>query len=394
MRAAIVFSALVLALLTGCQPQNKLPATVTAVTPDGWTISVAHYAPERIDKDRLPVILCHGLSYNGVFWDLAPEVSLARYLQQAGYDVWVPSLRGAGWSTKPPLSRLRQLFRGDLYTAGGVFTSGGRGALKINWTVDDHAALDVPTVLELVTRATGCKQAHWIGHSMGGMVMVAYLHANPSDPRVASFVAVAVPVFVTPPLSKPMEQMAKGRGAFEISNAVVSTNLPAILGQIGGTNLPTPIDVLFYSRANVTDDTIRRLNAFATEDISPGQLAQLIDMVSGGKFTSADGKTDYTDNLERIQTPALFVAGTVDNLATVDAVKTLHNRWGSPQKQFALYGVVNGQSIDYGHDDLVIGKKSRQDVYPDIRRWLESRGPQKSFLPPLPNLLPTSRPKQ
>jgi pimeloyl-ACP methyl ester carboxylesterase len=356
---------------------------LTAVTSDGWTISVAHYAPARVDKGRLPVILCHGLSLNGVFWDVAPEVSLAKYLQQAGYDVYVPSLRGAGWSTKPPVSRLRQLFRGDLYTAGGFFTAGGNGVLKLNWTVDDHVRYDVPTILDLVTRTAGAKQAHWIGHSMGGMIMVAYLHAHPDEPKVASFVAVATPVFITKPLSKPMEQLAKGRGAVEITNVMVSTNLPAILGQIAGTGLPTPIDVLFYNRANADDDTMRRLSNAGTEDISPGQLGQLIDMVSGGKFTSADGKTDYTDNLERLQTPSFFLAGTVDNLATVDAVKMLYNRWGAHEKRFALYGVVNGQKIDYGHDDLIVGKNSLREVYPDIRRWLESRQPAESLLSPL-----------
>ena len=46
-------------------------------------------------------ILCHGLSYNLLFWDLGEEVSLPRYLADAGYDVWSLSLRDATPSSQP-----------------------------------------------------------------------------------------------------------------------------------------------------------------------------------------------------------------------------------------------------------------------------------------------------
>lgn len=379
----LFLAALAAGLLGGCGNISTPPAMFTAVTEDGWAISVSRYQPARIDPQRMPVILCHGLSYNCRFYDLAEEVSLARDLQAAGWDVWAPSLRGAGWSTKPPLSRLRQLFRGDLYTAGGVFTSQGRGTLKVNWTVDDHIRYDVPTIIELVLKETGCKQVHWVGHSMGGMIMAAHLAVGGDDGRVASFVALSVPVFAPAPLSAPMAQLAQSRGAVEVSNAAISTNLPAVLGQIGGKSLGTPIDVLFFNKANVSDETIRRLSNSGTEEISPGQLAQLIDMLASGHFASADGKTDYTAGLEKIKTPALFAVGTVDNLAPVDAVKLLYNRWGSADKRFVLMGVVNGQKDDYGHDDLVIGRNAKTEVYPAIRQWLESRTPQKTLTLPI-----------
>ena len=171
-----------------------------------------------------------------------------------------------------------------------------------------------------------------------------------------------------------MAQLAQSRGVVEASNAVISTNLPAIIGAIGGKEGGTPIDVLFFNRANVDDHIIRRLNSWGTEEISPGQLAQLIDMLAKGRFTSADGKVDYTAGLEKMKTPALFVVGTVDNLAPVDAVKALYARWGAGDKRFLMFGVVNGQHDDYGHDDLVIGDHARTEVYPAIREWLDSRG--------------------
>ena len=376
-RSIAVILALGAVSLAGCGGlgKGKLAAPVqhTTVTADGWALSLLHYQPASDPGPRLPVILCHGLSYNATFWDLADEVSLAKFLQQAGYDVWVPSLRGAGWSTKPPLSRLRQLFRGDLRTAGGVFTSAGRGALKLNWNVDDHVRGDIPAILNFVAEKTGRKKAFWVGHSMGGMVLVAHLAGRADEDRLAGFVALGVPVFIIPPLSEPLKMMAESRGAFELSNVVVSTNLPAVLGAIGGGKLASPIDVLFYNPANVSPDVVRRLNIAGTDDISPGQLAQLVDMVSTGSFRSADGKTDHTAALGRMTVPALFCAGTVDNLATVGAVKKLYHQWGAKEKSFRLFGVVNAQRSDYGHDDLVIGRRARLEVYPVIRRWLDDR---------------------
>ena len=377
-RFALTVPILVLLSLAGCNGAGRLLLSGArehvTVTSDGWALSVLRYRPAGGSASAPAVVLCHGLGYNGRFWDLAREVSLARYLSSAGYDVWVPSLRGAGWSTKPPLSRLRQLFlRGDLLTAGGVFTSAGRGVLKTNWTVDDHVRHDVPALFELITRQTGRKKLHWIGHSMGGMILLGHLALHRQEDRLASFVAVGVPVFVIPPLSAPLEQISSARGAVEISNAIISTNLPALLGQIAGTKLAGPMDALFYNRANVTDGVIRRLSAWGTEDISPGQLAQLIDMIVAGEFHSADGRIQYAAALERMEVPALFLAGTVDNLATVGAVKKLYARWGAAEKKFALLGVVNGQRGDYGHNDLIIGRHARSEVFPVIRRWLDQR---------------------
>ena len=386
---------LVILACAGCGPlssSDPAPKEYKTLTADGWSLSVLRYQPVcGADPQRPPVVLCHGLSYNSSFYDLAPAVSLARYLRDRGHDVWVPSLRGAGWSTKPPLSRLRQLFRGDLYTAGGVFSSGGKGLLKVNWTVDDHIRQDMPAILDLVSEHTGQRKVQWVGHSMGGMILVGYLAvqaqgqaaatspatqpaSGPAEDRIAGFVALGVPVFIEPPLSAPLAGIAKDNEVMAISNTLISTNLPAILGQIGGTALRTPIDVLFYNRANVSDDTVRRLNNWGTEDISPGQFGQLVDMVRGGYFRSTDGGIDYTAQLAATRTPALFLAGTVDNLATVESVKRLYRQWGAKDKQFVLLGAVNGQAIDYGHDDLVIGKNARYESYPVIEQWLRAKG--------------------
>ncbi len=49
------------------------------------------------------------------------------------------------------------------------------------------------------------------------------------------------------------------------------------------------------------------------------------------------------------------------------------NGQAAAEKQFALFGAVNGHRGDYGHDDLVIGRHARSEVFPLIRRWLDQR---------------------
>jgi len=136
---------LIVGALAGCtqnQPdwlkrKQSAPTDHWVTTDDSWSLHILRYAPTTIDPGREPVILCHGLSHNNTFWDLTDEISLAKYLQSQGYDVWSVSLRGCGQSTKPALANIKQLFRLNVsvFNPAGVINR-QPGLLKANWTVD------------------------------------------------------------------------------------------------------------------------------------------------------------------------------------------------------------------------------------------------------------------
>ena len=121
-------------------------------TRDGWTLVAFRYRPSGPPRPgAMPVILCHGLTYNSTFWDLDPSCSLPRYLASQGFDVWTVDLRGCGASQKwvwklddaPTAvvdSALRRLSRGKLGTTSYA-TIDPKFA---NWTLDDHIALGRP----------------------------------------------------------------------------------------------------------------------------------------------------------------------------------------------------------------------------------------------------------
>jgi alpha-beta hydrolase superfamily lysophospholipase len=103
---------------------------------------------------------------------MIPAPSLAEYLRSKGHDVWVAELRGFGQSAGPRLL----LSDSDL-----------------RWGFDDHLDSDLDAVLDHVTEQTGKDSAHWVGHSMGGMLIEAYLGRNHSR-KIASAVVIGSPV--------------------------------------------------------------------------------------------------------------------------------------------------------------------------------------------------------
>ena len=179
---------------------------------------------------------------------------------------------------------------------------------------------------------------------------------------------------------------------------MVSTNLPALLDALAGNAVHTPINTLFYNERNLDDGLIRPLNAFGTDDISPGQFAQLLDMIQHGHFRSVDGGMDYYEALANLRTPALWLAGSVDNLATVGAVQMAYNQYGGPNKQYILFGRVNGQAVDYGHDDLIISPSAAKEVWPRLVDWLARFDPKKTLgqklLEPMKDLVPAKAASQ
>jgi len=341
-------------------------------TGDGYTLCLRRYEPKTLDANKNPVILCHGLGYNLLFWDLADKVSLPAYLARNGYDVWSLSLRGAAPSSQPLASSLRKLGRFNLeQEVLKTLQKRGADVKMVDWSVDDHIRHDVPAALRFVREQTGYEKIHWIGHSMGGMIMFAYLGQGGVEAAasVKSFVAVAVPMAVFHPLSEPFRFLLDAQPALGVGSKIVGSSAPATAGLIFG-DMNTEIDKLFYNGKNVGEDVIRSLFRLAQEEISPGQLNQLLEMVRNERFCSLDKTTDYTAALPAVVTPTYFMVGTVDNMATVGAVQYAYREVASENKRFGLFGRVNGHKNDYGHDDIVIGQNALKEVYPTIFEWL------------------------
>ncbi|HUI26103.1 MAG TPA: alpha/beta fold hydrolase [Candidatus Kryptonia bacterium] len=313
-----------------------------ARTDDGWDLALHHYRGERWP----PVILCGGYACNRHFLDFEERYSLARFLAGLGFDTWVVELRGRGYSEPAGGSRRR------------------------GWIFDDLVRFDVPAALAYV-RAHAREQAPvWIGHSMGGMVMYAALGQDPRmGESVAGLVAIASPV-AFPPIASAL--------ARSIGGVLLALPLPEFLPQQNvlialwslasrspraaevGMN-PVNIDRRAFGKA------LRRFMC----NVPRGKLQQFIHWSLTGSFRSRDGTIDYRANLHRIVTPALIIAGASDRLASPEVVGLAFDRIGSTRKSYREFATRHADHADYGHVDLIFGRRAPDEVFPAVSDWID-----------------------
>ena len=81
---------------------------------------------------------------------------------------------------------------------------------------------------------------------------------------------------------------------------------------------------------------------------------------------------DYAALLSRVGVPTLHVAGAQDLLAPPEAVEHAKTLLGGPC-EILVAGRVSGFGDDYGHGDLVLGRRAPDELYPRIIAFLEAQ---------------------
>jgi pimeloyl-ACP methyl ester carboxylesterase len=313
---------------------------------DGWRIALYRYpaAPRRYET---PVLLCHGLGANRFNFDLGHEASLARYLQQEGFEVWSIDLRGRGNSRRPPR---------------------GNGGPRHAPFFDDYVRKDAPAAIRHVLGQTGACRVHWIGHSMGGLVLYALLQGEGAA-AITSGVAIGSP--------GSFGKVRMGSLVYVVSQAL--RFLPRMhLSFLAAGAAPLvahirfPREGFFLNRKNVERVVLERALCHLVADISGGEIAQSLDWMKSGEFRACDKVTSYEDRLASVRQPLFLIAGAKDFLAPPESVAAVYERIGSEKKDFLVLGRQQGQEHDYGHGDLLIGKNCSREVFPRIRDWLAS----------------------
>jgi pimeloyl-ACP methyl ester carboxylesterase len=313
---------------------------------DGWRIALYRYPPTP-KRYETPVLLCHGLGANRFNFDLGPEVSLARYLQQEGFDVWSVDLRGRG--------RSRKSARGDAHPrAPHVF--------------DDYVRQDAVAAIGHVLGQTGASQVHWIGHSMGGLVLYGVLQGEEAR-YIASGVTIASPGTFAQAPRIPLVYLLSHALRFvpRIHLAVLAAGSAPLVARIR-----LPGEDLFVNRNNVEVPVMDRALCYLVSDISGGEISQILDWMKSREFRTHDGRHSYEACLHNVRQPLFLIAGAKDLLVPPMSVEAAYNRIASDKKDLFILGREQGQEEDYGHGDLLIGKNCTREVFPRIRKWLES----------------------
>jgi pimeloyl-ACP methyl ester carboxylesterase len=321
-------------------------------TNDGWRLALTRYRALGA-RHRLPVILCHGLAANRFAFDLGPEASLARYLAARGFDTWVLELRGHGQSDRP-----------------------GHDGRRWGWSLDDYLLRDVPAAIAAVREWTDAPRVGWIGHSMGGILLYAHLAREaPGDGGIAAGVVVGSSLDYDGSASeffavRRLEPLARVL-------PVVPLGALATVTAAGAGRLRNRVERFNYWEPNLDPVLARRLNAVGFHAVSGPVLVQLSSAFEPGGLRGDGGRgAAFTPGLAESPVPVLSVAGTQDRQCPPPAAARTIAAMRMAPSEARAYGRAQGHPTEYGHFDLLLGPRAREEVFVDIERHL-ARGQER-----------------
>ena len=256
----------------------------------------------------VPVILLHGSFSNRRFWYSPKGVGLGAFLARAGFDVWLPEMRGHGLSAR-----------------------------NTHWNknrVADYARYDLPAIGAFVRELSG-QTPHWIGHSQGGISLAAAL------------------------------------GGHYLSNDLVASAAffgTQINRRYGWLKLP-PVQwcaYLILKRFKYLSGT--RLKRGPEDE--PVSIALETLRWNGFLGRFKDAERDWWAGLAEVQVPVLVVAAAGDRLTPEWACRKLYDQLGSSQRTFVALGREHGFSTDFSHVEMLVSQPAQKEVWPLVRDWL------------------------
>jgi pimeloyl-ACP methyl ester carboxylesterase len=351
---------------------HEMNAQAYAVkTGDGWTLVAHRYRPAGKPNGQNPVILCHGLSYNAMFWDLDPACSFAEYLAKEGYDVWSVNLRGCGLSQKwvwkadaaPTMiagGLIRKLTDGKLAPTGYATVD----PQFADWTLDDHITYDVAALVHLVRHHTKTEEVTWVGHSMGGIVAICHL-ARYKNPGIGKLVVVGSQV-----------TMPNGQLMSQFCVEMIKTREKQLDKKLDKKELAREteesIHNMFFNEKNVDKKVYEALRTWANDVPSVGLLKQYAVLSKKGELLDAQGDFNYARNLKNVTVPMFISGGEADQLAPPQVQKFLYDEVGAKAKTLVIFGRTHGFKVNAGHNDALVGLNSQKEVYPVIEKWIRT----------------------
>lgn len=308
-------------------------------TDDGWTLAITAYTPaDKVNKNHAyPVLLCHGLGSNRFAYGIDDEHSLALYLVEQGYDVYAVDLRGHGRSEKP-----------------------GQYGKKWGWGFNEYCDHDIPTAIDAVLERASAAKLHFIGHSMGGILL--YAHTAVANPKIQSGITLASTLDYSQDKSV-FKALIKLTPLCHLVPSI-PVHWPALFSSWASQYSRKFIDPVLVYPKNVATETFRKMASNAMHPVSNKVLIELTRAINGKGMTSSNGR-GYIEQLKEkgYAFPILAITGEGDIQCTPKAGGLFGTHWKS-------FGRSYGHQEHYGHDDLVMGRNARTEVWPSISEWL------------------------
>lgn len=380
--------ALTLALVA-CSALPAWAQTVEEVeAADGVTLRVLH-----VEQQGPPVILIHGYGSN-VSQFTVPGRSFAKFLNEAGYDLWLMNMRHAG--------------RGRMASEGPA-----------DHSFDDVVVLDVEATVAAVRQRTR-QRPFLIGHSMGGMVSLAWLQGVERKRVPISEERMGLRIVASPKVAKQRANDVRGvvalgsparmawpdggRDGLDGNRLIHSltrlrvdrtlrrrvrvlpwkrtsdlvtdrlTKLPGfrrVLRRVVRASGKGRQSELYFRPGSIDHDVLYAAMDTAVDDMSVTVLRQFADGVRRGdmrELHTADRDRQpysYAEGHARVRAPVLWVGGSHDKLANDDVIADAVERLEVRDKTYL--------GVPMGHVDMVFGKEAPERVWEPVRDWLAAR---------------------
>lgn len=322
------------------------------LTPDLYELVLTRIKPKRAGA-WYSLLLIPGLGQNRFTW-VKPGSDFAEWFAGEGVDVWILEQRGIGRSSR----------KGEPYT----------------WSIDEIIKYDVPSSIDFILKESGRQKVFIAGHSLGGCIIYCVLSLR--EKKIAGFISLGAPYKYD--LFSPAWFIKLG-AVFNLLPTRLNWKpplekipyfpLPLLGGAavIGMPILNTPVENVVplhpWHRKNVRKIRLIRRILSGFEKVSPKVVSQFLKWMGEGRFTSYDGKSDYTDSFIKATVPGLFIAGDKDRLAPPSSVKYGYDIYSFKKKKFILLNEKE-HLVHWGHLDLTMGKHCQKVLYPILLNWM------------------------
>ncbi len=312
----------------------------TVTTRDLWKLRMCRFRKGRTEGE--PVLLVHGALANHHNFTAPEGHSLVDFLAAKGYDCWAIDLRGCK-SSEPPFERA-----------------------KTDVSFDDYLLYDLPAAIRYIRKTTGYDKVHWVGHSMGGMLLYAYSLQHGNE-HIASGTTLGSPVGfdgVRVRLHDELLFMVKSWPAF--CGKCIRGLIPiAMLCRFTLGFFPTNMRNLhpsvnsghFYS---AIDEPLHKV------------LSELAFSVRKRVWRVNKDALDVKAGLATLEVPLLAVYGPRDPFVPVDEAKKFFDALPTADKKMLVASKEAGCEEDYSHIDLAFGRDSTRMIYGPIAKWFEA----------------------
>ena len=297
-------------------------------TEDGWQCGLFHH-PAPCHGTGEPIILVPGLGWNEKTFHAQHDRSIVRFLQARGHELFILAHRSSAFATPPANAR--------------------------GFNFDDIVAHDVPAALQKIKAISGAKRIHWVGHGIGGQLLIGHL-ANDGDVDIASGTLISAATCFQPlhATAKRAAAVARWMPAHwriplqQVQRILMAASRPAHL---------VPIT------RRIEGPLARGLMTEGVEDLAIGVLRQVAAWHEVGSLVSHDNRFDYVEALAGRNVPLFTIAAPDDPLCQPEHAHAI--------LETIAEGVGKKLTLPDGwaHLDPLAGADAARVVFPQIASW-------------------------